>query len=114
MDGIATMAPSRAVSTGLVIGALNPKNLAMAAATAMAVGAAELTTVEVGVVVAIYAVLASAGVAAPVIADLVGGDRSVAPLTATRAWLERNHAVVLGVMYLVFAPVLVGRGIAAF
>jgi hypothetical protein len=44
---------------------------------------------------------------------LVLGDRSQPVLASWKAWLERNNPVVMGVLFLVFSVVLVGKGIAA-
>lgn len=113
MNGITGFGPVKAAGTGVAVGALNPKNLAMAAAASLAVGAAHLTAGQAAVVTAVYTALASVGVAAPLVAALVLGDRSTAVLGEWRGWLERNHDVVMAVVYLVFAGVLVGNGISA-
>jgi threonine/homoserine/homoserine lactone efflux protein len=112
MQGISSMAPRRAAVTGLAIGALNPKNIAMALAAALSIGAASLSTADAAVVVVVYVVLASAGVAAPLVTTLLLGERSGPVLERWRAWLERNNDVVMAVLYFVFAFVLVGNGVA--
>ena len=43
MNGISGFAPPKAAATGLAVGALNPKNLAMAVAASLVIGAASLT-----------------------------------------------------------------------
>ncbi len=112
MDGISNFAPPKAAVTGLAIGALNPKNLVMAVAASLAIGAAELPVAQVATVIAIYVVLASVGVATPVVVALVLGDRSTAVLTGWRSWLGRNNDAVMAVLYLVFGVVLIGNGIS--
>jgi len=111
MRGISSMAPGRAATTGLAIGALNPKNLAMALASALAIGAAGLSGGESALVIAVYVVLASVGVAAPLVVTLALGDRSPPVLETWRDWLARNNDVVMAVLYFVFAAVLIGNGI---
>jgi hypothetical protein len=111
MDGISSMAPRRAATTGLAIGALNPKNLAMALASALAIGAAGLSGGESAVVIAVYVVLASVGVAAPRVVTRALGVRSQPVLESWRDWLARNNEVVMAVLYFVFAAVLIGNGI---
>lgn len=112
MDGIATMSPGRAAVTGLGIGALNPKNLAMAVAAAMTIGVAALPDGEVAVVIAVYTVIASVGVAAPLVTAVALGDRATPVLEGWRGWLERNNDIVMAVLYFVFAFVLIGNGLA--
>jgi len=97
----------------VLIGALNPKNIAMAIAAALSIASVGLTGGQQVVVVVVYVVLAVLGVAAPVVVALVLGDRSQPVLASWKAWLERNNPVVMGVLFLVFSVVLVGKGIAA-
>jgi hypothetical protein len=111
MRGISAMAPRRAARSGLTIGALNPKNIAMALASALAIGAAGLSGSESAAVIAIYVVLASLGVATPLVVTLVLGDRSSSILEGWRHWLEQYNEVVMAVLYFVFAFVLIGNGI---
>jgi threonine/homoserine/homoserine lactone efflux protein len=114
MDGITGFGPGKAAATGVAIGALNPKNVAMAVAASFAVGAADLTSGETVAVVVVYVVLASAGVAAPLATTLVLGDRARPVLASWRTWLEANNDVVMAVLYLLFGVVLVGKGIAQY
>ena len=112
MQGISSMAPGRAAATGFAIGALNPKNLAMALAAALAIGAASLSTSDAAVVMVVYVAIASAGVATPLVTALLLGERAEPVLHGWRTWLERNNEVVMAVLYFVFAFVLVGNGLA--
>ena len=113
MNGISGFAPPKAAATGLAIGALNPKNLAMAVAASLVIGAASLTAGQTATVMVVYVVVASLGVAAPLALTLVLGERSTAILTEWRAWLGRNNDAVMAVIYLLFGVVLIGKGIAA-
>jgi len=105
-------APVKSLGLGVLIGALNPKNIAMAIAAALSIASVGLTGGQQVVVVVVYVVLAVLGVAAPVVVALVLGDRSQPVLASWKAWLERNNPVVMGVLFLVFSVVLVGKGIA--
>ena len=113
MAGLAMFAPVKSLGLGVLIGALNPKNIAMAIAAALSIASVGLTGGQQVVVVVVYVVLAVLGVAAPVVVALVLGDRSQPVLASWKAWLERNNPVVMGVLFLVFSVVLVGKGIAA-
>jgi hypothetical protein len=112
MDGISEFAPAKAAAAGLGIGAFNPKNLVMAVAASLVIGAAELPAGQAVVVTLVYVVLASVGVATPLIVALVLGERSTDVLTGWRAWLGRNNDAVMAVLYLVFGVVLIGNGIS--
>ena len=50
-------------------------------------------------------------VAAPIAVMLFLGDRAPAVLRDWRAWLGRNSATVMAVLFLVFGVVLIGQGI---
>ncbi len=113
MHGVTEMTPGKALSTGFLIGAGNPKNVAMAIGASVVIGSAALPTVQIAIAVLVAAVLASLGVAAPLVVAIATGERSTAILTEARDWLERHNAVVLGIMYLVFAAVLVTKGVQA-
>ena len=106
MDGIAGFGPGKSLTVGAAVGAGNPKNVAVALASAgLPVGEA------IGVI-AVYTVIASLGVAAPIVAMLFLGDRSDEVLGGWESWLNRNNAAMMAVLYLVFGVILVGRGIA--
>jgi hypothetical protein len=56
-------------------------------------------------------VIASLGVAAPIVATLLLGDRSDDVLTGWQGWLDRNNTAMMAVLYLVFGVILVGKGL---
>jgi hypothetical protein len=63
-------------------------------------------------VIAIYTLVASVGVATPIVAALALGDRSESVLSAGRQWLDRNNGTVMAVIYLFLGVILLGKGIA--
>ncbi|HEY5110190.1 MAG TPA: GAP family protein [Acidimicrobiales bacterium] len=111
MDGIAGFGPGRSLAVGAGIGAGNPKNIAVAMGTAVAVSSSGLPVGQQVVVLAIYVVLASLGVAAPIVAMLVLGDRSDAVLDGWRSWLTRNNAAMMAVIYLFLGVYLIGQNL---
>ena len=114
MAAIDRMGFVQALGLGLALAAINPKNLLMAAAAGIAIGAAELSVADTVVVVAIYTVIAASTVAIPVVAYAVARDRMRAPLDRAKSWLEANNAAVMSVLFLVIGAVLVGKGIGGF
>ena len=60
----------------------------------------------------IYVVIAALGVAAPLVVMLSLGDKAQPILDSWKAWLGQNNATVMAVLFLVFAVVLIGKGIA--
>ena len=112
MDGISSFQPGKSAAVGLVVGAANPKNIAMALGASLTVASASLTSGDQAIVMAIYTLIAVLGVLAPLIVVLVMGDRSQAIRDSWKTWLAQNNAAVMSVLFLVFAVVLIGKGVS--
>jgi Sap, sulfolipid-1-addressing protein len=112
MDGIEGFGPGRSLAAGVAVGVLNPKNMAVSVAAAVTIALANLSAGEQVGVIAIYVAIASLGVAAPIIAVVVLGERSEGVLDDWKSWLDRNSAATMAVIYLLFGVILIGKGIA--
>ncbi len=113
MDGIASFNPGRSVGAGLVLGAVNPKNVVVSLAAAATIASAANSLGQQIGVIASYVVVASLGVAAPILLTMFLGVRSASVLDGWKAWLAQNNATVMSVLFLVFGVVLIGQGIGA-
>lgn len=113
MDGIVGYGTGQALAAGAVLGAVNPKNVVVGVAAAVAIAAGGLSVGQQVAAGAVYTVIAVLGVAAPIGAMLLLGKRAPDVLTGWNDWLRQNNAAVLSVLFLVFGVVLVGQGIAA-
>ncbi len=111
MTGISGFTPAKSLGVGAAIGALNPKNIAVGVAGAVVISSAHLSTGQSVVAGAVYVVIAALGVAAPLVVTVALGDRSGATLRGWKDWLEQNNATVMAVLLLVFAVVLIGKGV---
>ncbi len=111
MDGIAGFGAGRSLLVGAGIGAGNPKNIAVAVGTAVAVSSAGLPVGEQAVVLAIYVVLGSLGVATPIVTMVVLGNRSDDVLDGWKAWLTTNNAAIMSVVLLFFGVFLIGTNL---
>jgi threonine/homoserine/homoserine lactone efflux protein len=114
MSAIDTLTPVKGIGLGLLLSALNPKNLIMAAGAGIAIGAGGIDTTQTVVVIAVYTAIAASTVALPVIAYLAAADRMAQPLETLREWLVRENAVVMAVLLLVIGVVMIGKGIGSF
>jgi len=110
MDGIAGFGPGKSLAVGLTVGAVNPKNIAVGLASAVTIASAGLAGGQTIVVIAVYTVFASLGVAAPIVAMLLLGERSDRVLRGWQSWLDHNNTAMMAVIYLVFGVILVGKG----
>jgi len=111
MDGIAGFGPGKSLAVGCTVGAVNPKNIAVAVASAVTIATANLGAGRSAGVIAVYTVVASLGVATPIVAMLLLGDRADDVLSGWQSWLDRNNTAMMAVLYLVFGVLLVGKGI---
>jgi hypothetical protein len=104
--------PVKAAGAGVVLSAANPKNLVLAAAGAVAVAGADVSTTEETVPRIVFIAVASVGVAAPVVIAFAMGDRSKEMLDHLRSWMGHNNAVIMAVLLLVIGAKLIGDGIS--
>jgi threonine/homoserine/homoserine lactone efflux protein len=114
MAAIDDMTAGRGFVLGLLLSAVNPKNLLMAAGAGVTVGTATLPVGETTVVIVVFTLVAASSVAIPVIAYLVASSRMAGPLEALRVWLVHNNATVMAVLLLVIGVVVIGKGIGSF
>lgn len=114
MGAIDSMTAGRAFGLAFILAAVNPKNLLLAVAAGVAIGAAGLSVGSATVVIVIFVIVASCSVAIPVIGYLVAADAMRGALDALRSWLVQNNATVMAVLLLVIGVVLIGKGIASF
>ena len=112
MSSIDGMSAGAAFRLGFVMTAVNPKEIAFAAGAGLTVGGAMLGAGEMVIVGAVFVVIACAGIAVPVVAVLVGGERMDPILVESRAWLVRNNTIVLAIVLLVLGAVLIGSGLS--
>jgi threonine/homoserine/homoserine lactone efflux protein len=112
MDGIASSPPSRSFGIGALLGALNPKNLVVGLAAAIVVSSSQLPGTQQMAACAVYVVVAALGVAAPIGAMLVLGERAGEVLESWKVWLRQNNPAVMSVLFLVFGVILISQAIS--
>lgn len=108
MDSLAAATPLRSLGLGAGLGGVWPKNLVFTVAAAAGIAEADLPIAQEAVAFLAFTLVATAGVATPVVVLVVLGDRSAAVLERWGAWLTRNNAtlmvgvlVVIGLLALV-------------
>ncbi len=111
MRAIDGLGAGGALRLGALITVVNVKELAMAIGAGLTLGGAMAGAGEMLVAGAIFVVLATLGVTAPVIALLAGGERAAARLADARDWLVRNNATIIVIVLLAIGGRLVGSGI---
>lgn len=89
----------------------NLKNIVLLPSAAVTISRGDLGTLEVLLASLVFAIVASLGMAAPLILSLARGERAAPLLTALRDWLTRNSAVILAVLFLMLGWNMMGKGI---
>jgi threonine/homoserine/homoserine lactone efflux protein len=114
MDAIDVFTPVKAFGTGVLLSAINPKNLILAAGAGATIAQAGLTTGKDSAVIVGFVLVACVTIAAPVAVYLFGGQRAQRVLDGWQAWLAEHNAAVMAVILVVIGSVLVGKGLDVF
>jgi threonine/homoserine/homoserine lactone efflux protein len=113
MGAIDAFTPIKALGAGAALAAVNPKNLLLGVSAAAAIATTGIPAGEQAVAYAVFAVVGTIGVAAPVVLSVALGSRSAPVLESLRAWMAHNSAVIMAVLLLVIGAKLVGDGISS-
>jgi threonine/homoserine/homoserine lactone efflux protein len=113
MGALDAFSPPKAVAAGIVLASINPKNLVLIVAGMASIAQSGLSGGEQAVALAIFTVIASIGVATPVVLYFVLGESAVPLLERVKAWLAQNNAVIVTVVLLLIGAKLIGDGISA-
>jgi len=111
MAALDRVTPIRAFAFAVALSALNPKNLILTAGAASTVAQNGVSTGDAVVVLAVFVVVASLSVVAPVAVDLLAGDRAQHVLNSWKGWLEQNNATVMAVVLVLIGVVLFAKGL---
>ena len=111
MAKIDELKPGAAFGLGFLLSALNPKNLLLAVAAGVSIGALPLSTGETVGAVVVFTLIAAISVMVPVLAYLIAGSRIDPTLDTAKGWLIGNNAAVMAVLFLVFGVSLFGDAI---
>ncbi|WP_454729832.1 GAP family protein [Cellulosimicrobium protaetiae] len=103
--------PGRAVVLAVLLGTVAPKNLVLVVVGGTAIGGrADGDLGATLAAAAAFAVIASVGVAAPLVVSVALGVRGPALLTSLRGWLSRNDGVVVAVVLGLVGVQQIGAG----
>jgi len=112
MAALDSFTPVKSLGLGAAMSGVNPKNLALTAAAAMSIAQTGLPGGQQAVVLAVFVVVGTVAVAAPLIVYLALGSKADSMLNGWHEWLAANNAAIMLVVFLVFGFVLIGQGIA--
>ncbi|MEU1428406.1 GAP family protein [Nocardia sp. NPDC005746] len=112
MRAIDQLTVTRAAGLGLLLSAVNPKNLLLCVSAGLAIGSSALGNAAKVVTLAVFVLLASISVLAVVFGYAVAADRLRGALDRTRMWLQDNNHLVMAIVLLMMGAVVLGKGIA--
>ncbi len=113
MASLERVTPARALGFGALFAGVKPKNLVLTAAAALVIAEGALAPATSAALLLAYALLATVGVAAPLVAALALGDRAGAVLAGWKGWLGENNATIMTLLLVLFGVILVGNAVAA-
>ncbi len=114
MSALATFTPMKAFGLGWTFAAIKPKNLVLTLAAATTISESGMALGSEVASLAAYVILASIGVAAPLVVYFALGARASVTLERWGRWLTRNHSVVVAVVLLVIGLLLIGAALREY
>lgn len=112
MAAIDDLTAAKAFGIGVLLSAVNPKNLGLTIAAAVTIGSSGLSSSNEYVVLAVYVLIASLTIAVPVILGLVLGAKAQPALIEMKTWLLANNATIMTVLLAVIGAKVLGDGIS--
>ena len=112
MDSMVDFSPVKAAGAGVVLSAVNPKNLLLALSAAATIAATNISGVDQALSYLVFGLIATIGVATPVVIYFSMGDRAQPILADLKTWLARHNAAIMAVIFLVIGAKIIGQGIA--
>lgn len=101
----------KAAGLGVLLAAVNPKNLLLGAAAGATIASGGLSAAQDLWSVVLFTVIAASTVAVPVLGYAVGRKRMAGPLEALHSWLTAHNGAVMATLLLVIGVVLIGKGL---
>jgi hypothetical protein len=112
MAAIDDFSAVKSVGLGILLSAINPKNLALTIAAAVTISGSGLTGGEEVGVMLIFVLIGSLTILVPVVAYLILGDRAEGGLASMREWLDANNHTVMTVLFIIIGAKVLGDGIS--
>jgi hypothetical protein len=111
MGAIDRFKPGQALGAAAVLAGANPKNLLLAVGGAAAIAQTGIPAGQQAIAYAVFAVIGTLGVGAPVGISFAMGERSAELLGRLKDWMGQHNAVIMAVLCLVIGAKLVGDAI---
>ncbi|MCB1005295.1 MAG: GAP family protein [Acidimicrobiales bacterium] len=114
MARIDELPPGKALGAGVLLSAVNPKNLVLTLAAAASIAQVpDLSGGGEAVAAAVFVLVASLTVVGAVVAYLVGGRRAEGLLASVKQYMAAHNAAIMMVILLILGAKLLGEGVGA-
>ncbi|MFF8028845.1 GAP family protein [Streptomyces sp. NPDC007896] len=111
MAAIDRLTPVKVFGLGLALTALNAKNAPLTIAAAASIGSAGLLVGQEIASLAIFVLIASLGLLAPLGVSMLGGERAKTTLGNWKDWAAQHNVAVMAVLLFVIGLKPLGDGI---
>ena len=108
MGAIDRFTPPQALGGGATLAGANPKNLLLAVGGAAAIAQTGIAGAQQAIAYAVFAVVGTLGVGAPMVLYFAVGEHSAELLGRLKDWMAHNSAVIMAVLCLVIGVKLIG------
>jgi threonine/homoserine/homoserine lactone efflux protein len=113
MKKIDTFTPPKSAGMGVLLSAVNPKNLLLIVGAAAAIAQTGTSTGDQAVALAVFVILGTIGPGIPVGIYFLMGERAADILNRLRGWMARENATIMAVLCLIIGAKLIGDAISA-
>jgi threonine/homoserine/homoserine lactone efflux protein len=114
MGALDDFTPVKALGAGVLFSTLNPKNLLLIVGGVAAVAQTGVSGGDQAVAWAVFTVIATLGVGAPVAIYFTMGERAARLLDELKSWMATNNTAIMAVLCLIIAVKLIGDAITGF
>jgi Sap, sulfolipid-1-addressing protein len=114
MGAIDGFNPLKALAAGVALVVANPKNLLLTVGAAAAIAETGISGTDQAIAFAVFALVATIGVAVPVVIFFALGTRAGPILESLKLWMAQHNAVIMAVLCLIIGVKLLGDAIAGF
>ena len=113
MKAIDKFTAVRSTAMGIALSAVNPKNLLLVVGAAAAIAQTGASPGSQAVALAVFILIATLGVGAPVAIYFLMGQRAPKILGELHDWMARENATIMAVICLIIGAKLIGDAITA-
>lgn len=113
LRAVGTIRPITAFGLGLALN-IRPKALLLSTAAALVIGTARLTTAEIVLVLATFAIAGGSTVAFPIVVALARPEATRPRLHEAERWIVRHARSVTAVVLLLVGAIILGDGLSRF